>query len=166
MVRRTAPRAAFSYGATSAYQWLPIDAGRGWFVVGFIAVAVVGRRSGLLAFRHRHALAPRALLAVAAFQSTAIPFLLPAMHDRYFYLADALLIAAACVLPRLIPAAALAQAASVTAYAVILWGAPAALLPVAAGAELLALVLAGLVAWSQLRPTAGRDMVAAIDSVG
>jgi Gpi18-like mannosyltransferase len=162
-----APPAAFSYNAASAYQWLSSDAGRGWFVVGFVAVAVVIGGAGLLAFRHRHALGPRALVAVAAFQSTAIPFLLPAMHDRYFYLADALLIAAACVLPRLIPAAVLAQAASLAGYAVILWGAPSALLPFASGAELLALVVAGLVAWTQVRTVEdGHRLTAAMDAVG
>ena len=134
-----APAAAFAYNAASAYQWLPRTRVVGGSSSGSWRCVVLVGGAGLLAYRHRRTLGSRALLSVAAFQSTAIPFLLPAMHDRYFYVADALLIAAACVLPRLIPAAVLAQAASLTAYAVILWGAPGALLPFAAGAELLAL---------------------------
>jgi len=160
-----APAAAFTYNAPSGYQWLPMDAGRGWFVVGIVAAAAVVGGAGLLAYRHRHTFGPRALLAVTAFQSTAIPFLLPAMHDRYFYVADAVLIAAACVLPPMIPAAVLAQVASLTAYGVILWGAPSALLPYAAVAELLAVTIVGWVAWKQVGTTVDEPNFAATDSV-
>ena len=45
-----------------------------------------------------------------------IVFLLPRMHERYFYLAGALSVALACRLPRMIPAAALIELASLSTY--------------------------------------------------
>ena len=45
-----------------------------------------------------------------------IVFLLPRMHERYFYLAGALSVALACRLPRMIPSAALIELASLSTY--------------------------------------------------
>ena len=44
----------------------------------------------------------------------AIVFLLPRMHERYFYLAGALSVALSCRLPRMLPAAALIELASLS----------------------------------------------------
>jgi Gpi18-like mannosyltransferase len=59
---------------------------------------------------------PRVRLLVAAAAVVVMPFVLPQMHDRYFFLADVLTLAAAFVVPRLWPAAALMQLGSLLGY--------------------------------------------------
>ena len=75
-----------------------------------------------------------------------IVFLLPRMHERYFYLAGALSVALACRLPRMIPAAALIELASLSTY----W---ALELPLAAASGMMlaaiVLVLASFAGWGR-----------------
>ena len=54
--------------------------------------------------------------------SLGIPFLLPYMHERYFFLGGVLLICCAAALPRLSPAAAGAELASLGGYHAYLMG--------------------------------------------
>jgi len=61
-------------------------------------------------------LTPRALLLIAALSAVVVPYLLPMMHDRYFFPADVLLVLLAFVEPRFWIAAALSQAGSLLAY--------------------------------------------------
>ena len=63
-----------------------------------------------------------ALLTAALVLVVAIPFLLPHMHDRYFYGADVLSFAAALVLPRLAPVPVLCSFASLLGYHAYLRG--------------------------------------------
>jgi hypothetical protein len=92
-----------------------------------------------VAWRNRHRISIETLVTLAATQLVAIPFFLPEMHDRYFYLADALLVAAAFVVPRLIPAAVAAEAASLIVYGAYLWNGTISL-RLAATLEFLALL--------------------------
>ena len=62
----------------------------------------------------------RTVLLAAVLLAVGVPFLLPHMHERYFFLADVLSVALACVLPGCAPAALLAQLASFGAYLVVL----------------------------------------------
>lgn len=65
----------------------------------------------------RHKAAGNAALAVAgAALSLGIPFFLPYMHERYFFLGGVLLAVLACVRPALLPAALGAEAASLGGY--------------------------------------------------
>lgn len=59
---------------------------------------------------------PTTLVAVAAYAATLAPFTLPRMHERYFFLAELLLLVLAFQKPRLFWAPVLMQAASVNAY--------------------------------------------------
>lgn len=69
-----------------------------------------------LAFRFRRALNDRAVLLFAVLMAVGIPFLLPHMHDRYFFAADALSLALAFAIPFAAPGALLVQFASLLGY--------------------------------------------------
>ncbi|WP_433220605.1 glycosyltransferase 87 family protein [Dactylosporangium sp. CS-047395] len=75
----------------------------------------------------RQRLTPQRLVMAAALFAIAVPFLLPAMHERYFYAGDVLSVAVAFLAPRrlwFVPL--LTQYASATTYAPFLFGAKAA----------------------------------------
>ena len=65
------------------------------FAFGFLALIFVW------CFLRRRSLSREALLIVTLLICVAVPFFLPHMHDRYFFLADVLSVALAVVLPRL-----------------------------------------------------------------
>ena len=110
-------------GVANMYQWVPKEFYSTVFPAGlFFAVAVVAL---LVALYLRRLPAPEAagpwLLRVAAAIGVLVPFILPAMHDRYFYAGGVL--TAICVLVDrryLVPAVAL-QFTAVMAYAPFLW---------------------------------------------
>ncbi|WP_433062433.1 glycosyltransferase 87 family protein [Dactylosporangium sp. CS-033363] len=75
----------------------------------------------------RQRLTPQRLVVAATLFAIAVPFLLPAMHERYFYAGDVLSVAVAFLAPRklwFVPL--LTQYASATTYAPFLFGAKAA----------------------------------------
>ena len=69
-----------------------------------------------LAWRFRERLSDRALLLLAVLLAVGIPFLLPLMHDRYFFTADTLTATLAFVCPPAALAALLTQFASLLGY--------------------------------------------------
>ena len=81
-----------------------------------LAAAVL---AALLVFRRQAD--DRALLAAAVVLAIGVPFLLPHMHERYFFLADVLALAWTCAFPRSAPCALLVELASLGAYG-IAWG--------------------------------------------
>ena len=82
-----------------------------------LAAAVL---AALLVFRRQAD--DRALLAAAVVLAIGVPFLLPHMHERYFFLADVLALAWACAFPRSAPCALLVELASLGAYVVAACG--------------------------------------------
>ena len=82
-------------------------------IIGAFAymLAVLG-----LCFIKRRELNERALLAAAVLLAVGIPFLLPHMHDRYFYAADILTLLWVFAFPEYFPAALLAEFASLLGY--------------------------------------------------
>ena len=70
----------------------------------------------LLCYVNRRRISNRAVLAAAVLLAVGIPFLLPHMHDRYFFAADILTLVLAFSLWQLSPAAALCQFASLLGY--------------------------------------------------
>ena len=97
-----------------------------------------------ICFAKRKALGDRHIILIAALLSLGIPFLLPHMHDRYFFLADVMTVVLAFVyFPWGISLAALTQFASILGYHAYLrlrW-----LLTMNYGAIALILVLFGLI---------------------
>ncbi len=69
-----------------------------------------------VAWVNRERLGDRAVIALALLFAIGIPFLLPHMHDRYFYAADILSVALAYAMPALWLAAPLTQFASLLGY--------------------------------------------------
>lgn len=88
-------------------------ASRDWFALGYAAAGAVALLIGCLAARR--ARDPRIMLLLAAFAGTALPFLLPKMLERYYFLGDVASFALALTLrtqPAVYAACAI-QAASV-----------------------------------------------------
>ena len=71
-------------------------ASRKLFAVGYVAAAAAAVTISVLA--SRHARNPRVLLLLGALAGTALPFLLPKMLERYYFLGDALTLALALTL--------------------------------------------------------------------
>ena len=70
----------------------------------------------VVCYVNRKRLSDRAILAAAVLLAVGIPFLLPHMHDRYFFAADILTLVLAFSAWQLSPAAALCQFASLLGY--------------------------------------------------
>ena len=110
---------ALNYNCASLFSLLPygtqIEEGFGaalGILLAFALVAVVL----LLAFLFRNRLDDWGLLLCGLTLVLGVPFFLPYMHDRYYFLADALTLVWACVCLRALPAAILVQLASLSAY--------------------------------------------------
>lgn len=87
-------------GAANLYQLIPISGDATWLAhlgIG-LAGAVIAAFLGWSAWK-RPAVTPASILVVATATAVIVPFLLPNMHDRYFYLAEVLSVVAAFYLP-------------------------------------------------------------------
>ena len=69
-----------------------------------------------MGFECRSRLSDRSILCLALLMAIGVPFLLPHMHDRYFYAADVLSLVLAFAMPSLFLAAPLAGFASFLSY--------------------------------------------------
>lgn len=112
------------------------------YMLAVLGVCFIGRRR----------LNDQAVFAAAVLLAVGIPFLLPHMHDRYFYAADILTLALAFAFPVYSPAALLTEFASLLGYHAYLkmryllpmrYGAAALLVVLAVGICFLADSLAG-----------------------
>lgn len=152
---------AFTYNAPTPYAWLPSDAGDSWKYVGLAVAAVVALGFGIWLLRRRRPLAAGEVLLVAAASTMVIPWLLPEMHERYFYLAEVLLVVAIAVDKRMILPAVAIQAASSITYLSYLGGSDLIPLEITAVLGLVAAVSAGLGLVLRLRtssePAAGLE---------
>lgn len=109
--------------APSVYALIPygaqVDTG-GAARLGILAAFVLVAVLLLLLFRYRRRVDREVLFTAAALLAVGVPWLLPNMHDRYFFLADVLTLVWACLFLRRVPLAALVQFASLSAYATYL----------------------------------------------
>ena len=92
---------ALSYNSPSVFALVPVRVGREASAssFGIIASAVFLIVIYLWAFRKRNELDARRLLGLTLLISLGVPYFLPHMHDRYFFLADVLSLAAALTAP-------------------------------------------------------------------
>jgi Gpi18-like mannosyltransferase/GAF domain-containing protein len=115
--RQMDEQGSLARSAPSVFQFLPVTVGadvlRGLGYL-FAAAVVLGVCYVFVATRAR--LDTARLVTAAAFFAIAVPFLLPSMHERYFYLADLLTVALAFYRPRLWPLPLTVQAASALSY--------------------------------------------------
>ncbi len=109
--------------APSVYQFIPngakpdpVAAGRIGIIAAFVLVLVL-MGIGLI-FRNK--LDNRAALSIAAVMAVGVPFFLPHMHERYFYLADIVMVCLVMINPKALPAAAMEWFSSMASYIVYL----------------------------------------------
>ena len=120
--------------------------------LGILAAFALMGAAFAWAWLRRSRLNNRAILGFAVLLAVGIPFLLPHMHERYFFGADILPLLLACTAPEYLVLPALCEFASLLGYHAYLK--MRYLLPMSYGAAALALVLAGAAAYTaaQLRP--------------
>ncbi|MGV8907756.1 MAG: glycosyltransferase 87 family protein [Propionicimonas sp.] len=107
---------SFTRNAPTPYAWLPAEASAAWKYAGLALAAAVILAFGIwLLTRHRQ-LGGAEILLVSATAALIVPLLLPEMHERYFYLAEVLLVLAAFVDVRYALPAAGIQLASISTY--------------------------------------------------
>ncbi len=107
---------SLTLNAPSFYQWLPANAPASWKWVGILLAGAFITFVGTLLVASKKHLTADVLLKVALVFALAIPFLLPEMHERYFYLADVLSIVYAFYFPRYFYIAVITQLCSLLSY--------------------------------------------------
>lgn len=151
---RSGSSTSYTQNAPTFYQWLGADAPTAWKWLGLALGAVIGAATAVFTWWQRRRLGAPELVVLTALLVLAIPFVLPEMHERYFYLADIASIVMAFYVRGYWPVAALVSGASLAGYAPFLWQSTPVPLGVAAVMELVAVLLTAWVAVDVLR---GRD---------
>ena len=112
-----------TFNAPSIYQFRPYGAQINEPLaarIGICAAFVLVLALLAVLFRYRDKLSNEILLTSAVVLTVGVPFLLPYMHDRYFFLADVLTLIWACAVRRRFPQAVLIQLASLSSYSTYL----------------------------------------------
>ncbi|MBR4424460.1 MAG: conjugal transfer protein TraL [Oscillospiraceae bacterium] len=106
-----------NYNSSSVYALLPADGNQVELArLGVLAAFCFLLVLYVLCYVRRKRLNDRALLEIAVLICVAVPYLLPHMHDRYFFLADVLTLALAVVSPWLFPVPIAVSFASLLGY--------------------------------------------------
>lgn len=116
-----------------------------WSVVGIVAALLFMVVVLIWLYKKRSNVNYEVILTAALLFAVAIPYLLPHMHDRYFFGADVLSLVFAVVFPKLFFVPVLCQFASLLGYHAYLKG--RYLLPMSYGAAALAVVIVVLIAF-------------------
>jgi Gpi18-like mannosyltransferase len=123
-----ASSSSFTYNAPTFYQWLPSGAPEFWKWIGIALAGLFVVLVGVLLWRSKRpdggmvgavtTIPPsEIILKVTLVFALAIPFLLPEMHERYFYLADVVSIIYAFYFPRRFYIPIIMQLCSLLSYA-------------------------------------------------
>ena len=150
---------ALTFNAPTVFSLLPyyleLDSGVWAKAAIAAAFALVLVLLGVL-FRLRARATDETLLTAGVILAIGVPFLLPYMHDRYFFPADVLTLAWACARPCRAPWCAAVQCASLSAYCTYLL--QRFMLPILVGGqyftmavEALLMLAALIAAWAALR---------------
>jgi hypothetical protein len=110
----TAQTTTLTHNAPTPYAWLP--SATIWLYVGLAVTALVVVAFGVWLLLRRRPLSPGEIVLVAATATLLVPLLLPQMHERYFYLAEVLLVVACMVDWRFVVPALGIQLASISTY--------------------------------------------------
>ena len=139
---------ALNYNSPSVFALISVPPGREEAAssLGIIASAVFLIVICLWAFRKRRELDARRLLGLTLLISLGVPFFLPHMHDRYFYLADVLSLAVAMTAPGLLFVPVLVSFGSFLSYYAYLN--MRFLLPLRYGATAMLAALTAAAVWS------------------
>lgn len=115
-LRQAASYSGLSLGAPNFYAFLHPQNTRPFGVAGICVFAALLALALWWAVRKAGPVPPLRLLTWAAFCAVAVPFLLPYMHERYFYPADVLTLVYAFVLPHRWPVPVLVAGSSLYVY--------------------------------------------------
>jgi Gpi18-like mannosyltransferase len=134
---------ALTMNAANIYQWLPdtlydllLPAGLLWSVAAVLLVVAA-------VYKSRQPLTNGILLQLATFFAVLLPYLLPKMHDRYFFLADVLAIVYAFYFPRYVFLPVLVGLTSLLSYWPFLFGREIISLSILAFVPLITLLILG-----------------------
>jgi Gpi18-like mannosyltransferase len=108
---------AFLTDAPNLYQWLPGGAFEDWKWRGINLTIIMVSSIILLTMMSKKRIASDIILKLVLIFALTIPFFLPDMHQRYFYLADVFSIIYAFSLPRYWFVAVIEQICSLLGYA-------------------------------------------------
>ncbi|HEX5199639.1 MAG TPA: glycosyltransferase 87 family protein [Actinoplanes sp.] len=112
-----------TYRAPSLYAFIPAGPAADTVrTLGYVFTAVVVLGLCYILIVRNVRVAGGRMVAIAALFSLAMPFFLPGMHERYFFLADVLTAVLVFYRPRLWPVPLLVQAASLLCYEPYLFG--------------------------------------------
>lgn len=114
--------ATLTLSALTVYQWLPVSRSESAARLGTIWGLSVLALLVYVAFVYVPRLIPTLMLGLATASVLATPFVLPRMHDRYFFAADVFTIILAFHVPVLVPLAVLVQLVSFVSYWPFLFG--------------------------------------------
>jgi len=98
------------------FYWLDESSSAAAAKAGVVAAFILCLIVFLVFFIRRRHINKRSLFFAALLFAVAIPLLLPHMHDRYFYLCDVLILAAAFLEPASSPLVLFSQFASLLGY--------------------------------------------------
>ena len=132
-----------SMHAPSVFSWMP-DTGRfyGYFYpAGLIAAAAIALCFAILVYKSKVNITPSLLVELATISVMLMPFLLPKMHERYFYPADVFTILLAFYCPRLFLVPIGMSTISYFAYQPTIFGAEPVSIPILAVGVLLLLIV-------------------------
>ncbi|MBJ7288785.1 MAG: DUF2029 domain-containing protein, partial [Williamsia sp.] len=99
-VSQTGSYKQLTLGAPNLYQWISLGGNVSWIAyVGIGVVCVLTVAALLYALRRKPMLDDTMILLAVTTSALVVPFFLPAMHERYFYLAEVLSVIVAFYLP-------------------------------------------------------------------
>lgn len=112
-----------SFRAPSLYAFIPVVDGADLFrTLGYVFTAAVVLGVIYILIVRNVDLTRNQVVTAAALFSILMPFLLPGMHERYFFLADVMTVVLAVYRPRLWYVPLLVQASSLLSYEAYLFG--------------------------------------------
>lgn len=147
---------ALTLNAPNLYQWWPWSSHAGDITaaaltaIALVAVAAFATRGRLQVRVAGGPLFARAAAALCCFGAVILPFVLPHMHERYFYLAETLSVVLSFGLRSALRAALVLQVSTTLAYLPFLTGQTPIPLPVVALLTLLAIGAVAMTLWKEL----------------
>lgn len=108
--------------APDLFQWLPSSSYGPWHYAAILLVGAIILLISYLVLVSRKPLTDSLQIKLAFAFVLIVPFFLPTMHERYFYLADVLSLIYAFFFPRYFALAILEQISSLFSYALFLYG--------------------------------------------
>jgi len=110
------PQHLLNLNAPNFFQWLPTSPYDAWERAGFILALSAVEILSFVVLTSRRKMTNEIMLKVALIVVLLLPFLLPDMHERYFYLADIIALIYAFYFPKYFYMAILVEISSLISY--------------------------------------------------